>query len=64
MKSFAPWWYYLKAAFLLSMALSLEIYMHLNNFYDWKMAAVVGLFYALIGKKSFNTKKFSALIYS
>jgi hypothetical protein len=50
MASFAPWHYYLKAAFILGVAFSMEAYIHYNKAYRWQLTAVLGLFYALIGK--------------
>nr|APH81338.1 delta5 desaturase [Paracyclopina nana] len=49
MKSFAPWHYYIKVAFILGSAFGLELYMHINRAYVWYLSALVGLFYALIG---------------
>nr|UZZ64684.1 front-end desaturase [Platychelipus littoralis] len=49
MKSFAPWHYYVKVAFILTVAFGLEIFMHVNKFYDWRLSALLGFFYALIG---------------
>ena len=51
LQSFAPWHYYLKVAFILGVAFGLEWHMHTNVDYRWQMAAVVGLFYALIGRE-------------
>jgi hypothetical protein len=50
MKSFAPWHYYLKVAFLLFSAFTLEMYMHLNVHYVWYLCGLQGLLYALIGE--------------
>jgi len=47
--SFAPWYYYLKVAFLLCSVVTLEGYMHYNAAYTWKLSAIMGLFYAWIG---------------
>eukprot|EP00092_Neocalanus_flemingeri_P038506 GFUD01041922.1.p1 GENE.GFUD01041922.1~~GFUD01041922.1.p1 ORF type:complete len:452 (+),score=115.71 GFUD01041922.1:182-1537(+) len=49
LSSFAPWYYYLKVAFLLCFVVTLEGYMHYNRVYSWKLSALMGLFYAWIG---------------
>ena len=48
-KSYAPWYYYLKVAFLLGAALYLEFYMHVTAQYKWYYTAPLGLLLALIG---------------
>lgn len=50
LKSFAPWHYYVKAGFILVVAIGMEAYMHSTQHYHWTLAAILGLFYALIGK--------------
>ena len=49
-KSFAPWYYYVKVAFLLGSAVSLEAYIHYNRAYYWYLTAPLGLIFAWIGK--------------
>eukprot|EP00094_Tigriopus_californicus_P014465 TCALIF_14052-PA protein Name:"Similar to fadB Delta(5) fatty acid desaturase B (Dictyostelium discoideum)" AED:0.05 eAED:0.05 QI:0/1/0/1/1/1/2/0/327 len=49
MQSFAPWSYYLKASFIMGVALSLEFYMHYTSNYRWYISALCGWFFALIG---------------
>ncbi|TRY80542.1 hypothetical protein TCAL_04796 [Tigriopus californicus] len=48
-KSFAPWHYYVKVAFIMGSVFSLEAYMHYTKSYNWQLFAVMGWFYALIG---------------
>lgn len=48
-KSFAPFYYYLKVAFILSVTFLLEIYMHSTGNYKWYLSAILGFFMALIG---------------
>ena len=49
MKSFAPWHYYIKAAYLICAFLSMEFYCNYNNFYNLPMALIMGFHVALIG---------------
>lgn len=48
-KSFAPFHYYVKIAFILAVAVGLEAYMHLTGTYTWYLSALLGWFMALIG---------------
>lgn len=48
-QSFAPWHYYLKVAFILGSALTIEAYMHYTISYSWYLASLLGLLFALIG---------------
>lgn len=49
LKSFAPWYYYIKVAFLLGAFTSLEVYCHYNSFYPLHLMVTVGFLAALIG---------------
>uniref|UniRef100_A0A0K2VHD0 Cytochrome b5 heme-binding domain-containing protein n=1 Tax=Lepeophtheirus salmonis TaxID=72036 RepID=A0A0K2VHD0_LEPSM len=49
MKSFAPWYYYVKVAIILSMAVSIEYYMHKNVFYHPLLCGFLGYIFAVIG---------------
>ena len=50
MKSFAPWYYFLKVAFLVGGIVGMEAYCHYNAYYGFPLNVLVGLFAALIGK--------------
>lgn len=49
MKSFAPWTYYIKATFIMTVSIGLESYMHYTGNYRWYISALAGWFGALIG---------------
>ena len=48
-KSFAPFSYFAKVFFLLSISLGLEFYIHMNGMYRWYLTALLGWLFALIG---------------
>jgi fatty acid desaturase (delta-4 desaturase) len=48
-KSYAPLSYYLKAIFILTTAVGLEIYIHYTASYHWYLTGLLGFFFALIG---------------
>ena len=48
-KAFAPYHYYLKIVFILSVTFGLEFYMHATKFYVWYLSIIQGVFMALIG---------------
>eukprot|EP00096_Caligus_rogercresseyi_P013818 TRINITY_DN641_c0_g1_i2.p1 TRINITY_DN641_c0_g1~~TRINITY_DN641_c0_g1_i2.p1 ORF type:complete len:424 (-),score=104.55 TRINITY_DN641_c0_g1_i2:56-1327(-) len=48
-KSFAPWYYYLKVAVILSSALSIELFMHFHASYPPLLCAFLGYIFAVIG---------------
>jgi len=48
-KSFAPFSYFAKVLFLLSISVGLEFYIHKNGMYTWYLTATLGWLYALIG---------------
>lgn len=48
-KSFAPWYYYIKAIGLLSITLWLESHIHANGHYHWSYMCTLGFLFALIG---------------
>jgi fatty acid desaturase (delta-4 desaturase) len=48
-KSFAPIAYYLKVAFILTVAICLESYIHYTKSYVWYLTMPLGFFFALIG---------------
>ena len=50
LKSFAPWYYYIKVAFLVGSIVAFEAYCHYNAYYGFPFNMLVGLFAALIGK--------------
>ena len=50
LKSFAPWHYYIKCAYLISAFLFMEVYCHYNNFYNLPIAIIMGLHMAWIGE--------------
>ena len=50
LKSFAPWHYYIKVAFLLGTFTSLEVYCHYHGFYPFSLMFAVGFIAALIGE--------------
>ena len=50
LRSFAPWYYFAKVWFLLGSAVAIEAYMHANAAYSWRLSALLGLIFALIGK--------------
>ena len=50
LKSFAPWHYYIKCAFLICSFLGTELYVHYNNFYNLPIALLGGFVVALIGE--------------
>ena len=50
LKSFAPWHYYIKAAYLICAFLSMELYCNYNTFYNLPMALIMGFHVALIGE--------------
>jgi len=49
LKSFAPWHYYIKCAYLICAFLSMELYCHYNIFYNLPISIVMGFHVALIG---------------
>ena len=49
LKSFAPWSYFVKVAFILLSAFALEFYIHSQRAYSWHLTAPLGLLFALIG---------------
>jgi len=49
LKSFAPWHYYIKCAYLICAFLFMEVYCHYNNFYNLPIAIIMGLHMAWIG---------------
>jgi len=49
MKSFAPWYYFIKVAFLVGGIVGMEAYCHYNAYYGFPLNVLVGLFAALIG---------------
>ena len=51
MKSFAPWYYFIKVAFLVGGIVGMEAYCHYNAYYGFPLNVLVGLFAALIGTK-------------
>ena len=51
MKSFAPWYYFIKVAFLVGGIIGMEAYCHYNAYYGFPLNVLVGLFAALIGTK-------------
>ena len=54
MKSFAPWHYYIKCAYLICAFLLMEMYCHYNKFYNIPIAIIMGFHMALIGKVFYN----------
>ena len=50
LKSFAPWHYYIKCAYLIGALVSMELYCHYNNFYNLPISLLAGLHVALIGE--------------
>lgn len=48
-KSFAPFHYYIKIAFIILGTLSLECYMHITGNYKWYTSSLLGFFMALNG---------------
>ena len=50
MKSFAPWYYFIKVAFLVGGIVAMEAYCHYNAYYGFPLNMLIGLFAALIGK--------------
>jgi fatty acid desaturase (delta-4 desaturase) len=44
LKSWAPWQYYAKIAFIWCVAVGLELYQHCNAFYWWPLSVLTGLF--------------------
>ena len=49
MRSFAPWYYFLKVAFLVGGIVAMEAYCHYNAHYGFPLNMLIGLFAALIG---------------
>jgi len=49
LKSFAPWHYYIKAAYLICAFHAMEFYCNYNSFYNIPMALIMGFHVALIG---------------
>lgn len=50
LKSFAPWHYYIKAAYLICAFHAMEFYCNYNSFYNIPMALIMGFHVALIGE--------------
>ena len=55
MKSFAPWYYFIKVVFLVGSIVAMEAYCHYNAYYGFPLNMLIGLFAALIGMK-WNTE--------
>ena len=51
LKSFAPWYYFVKVAFLLGAFTSLEVYCHYHSYYPVHLMVTVGFLAALIGER-------------
>lgn len=49
MKSFAPWYFYVKVCAIMGFALAIEFYIHFTGMYRWYLTAILGFFFALIG---------------
>lgn len=48
-KAFAPWHYFIKVFVLLTVAISLEVYIHTTRSYHWYLTGFLGWVFALIG---------------
>ena len=56
LKSFAPWHYYIKCAYLICAFLFMEMYCHYNNFYNLPIGITMGFHMALIGNVTDEVK--------
>ena len=61
LKSFAPWHYYIKCAYLICAFLFMEVYCHYNNFYNLPIAIIMGLHMAWIGEFRDRVKSISGV---
>ena len=61
LKSFAPWHYYIKCAYLIFAFHFMELYCSYNNFYNLPVALIMGWHVALIGEVTTKFKKVSKL---
>ena len=50
LKSFAPWHYYIKVAYIIGAFLLMEMYCHYNSSYTFPLSIVMGFHMALIGE--------------